>query len=114
MLSIVQEEVSNRFSALPLPRQRTADEVPLRQLFNANLPATELSVCKEILRKLTAIDSASVAAESVRRQLRRPRALGAAGVARIQPVAAACPVGPSTQPALPHLVSLPDCRSTSS
>ena len=91
MLSIVQEEVSNRFSALPLPRQRTADEVPLRQLFNANLPATELSVCKEILRKLTAIDSASVAAESVRRQLRRPRALGAAGVARIQPVAAALP-----------------------
>lgn len=69
MLGVVEEELEERYLALghhaPAPRI-SQDATHLQRLAKANLPPSELSLCKELLRKLTAIDGVRKAAEAVR------------------------------------------------
>lgn len=72
VLDLVAEELEERFASLgPAAAARSTsasqDAALLnRRLFNANLPSAELGLCRELLRKLAAVDGARIAAETVR------------------------------------------------
>lgn len=74
VLELVAEELEERFAALG-PAAAAAGRstshsqeaaVLNRRLYNVNLPSAELGQCRDLLRKLAAIDAARVAAEAVR------------------------------------------------
>jgi hypothetical protein len=69
VLEVVEEELEERYMALgrhaPAPRL-SQDATYLQRLAKANLPPSELSLCKELLRKLVAIDGVRKSAEAVR------------------------------------------------
>lgn len=71
---MLEEELEARFAAAgPLPpgaaaaAARASADAPhvMRRLYQANLPASELGRCRELLRKLAAIDAAREAAAEV-------------------------------------------------
>jgi hypothetical protein len=76
VLEVVEEELEERYAALahhhpPLSaRASQTDAAHMRRLYKANLPTSEMSLCKELLRKLAAIDGAREAAEVVRNRAR--------------------------------------------
>ena len=68
VLEVVEEELEERWAALGRPAGRASQDAPyLRRLHQANLPPAELHLCKDLLRKLAAIDASREAAEGVRR-----------------------------------------------
>lgn len=64
VLGVLEEELDQRHSVLPFPYQ-AQEAVPARRLYNANLVGPELSLAKDLLRKLGAIDAAREVAETV-------------------------------------------------
>lgn len=71
MLEVVEAEVEERFAAVgPLPpgaaaHRASQDAALMRRVYQANLPAVEVARCRDLLRKLAAIDGARQAAEAV-------------------------------------------------
>jgi hypothetical protein len=67
VLEVVEQELEERWAALGRPAARASQDAPyLRRLHQANLPSAELHLCKDLLRKLAAIDDSREAAEGVR------------------------------------------------
>lgn len=75
VLDLVAEELEERFASLgpaaaaAAGRSASASQDAAllnRRLYNVNLPSTELGQCRDLLRKLAAIDGARHAAEAVR------------------------------------------------
>ena len=67
VLEGVEQELEERWAALGRPAARASQDAPyLRRLHQANLPSAELHLCKDLLRKLAAIDDSREAAEGVR------------------------------------------------
>lgn len=67
VLEVLEEELEERYGALGHPAHRASqDNVHLRRLYKASLPSAEMNHCKDLLRKLAAIDHARELAEAVR------------------------------------------------
>lgn len=75
VLELVAEELEERFASLgpaaaaAASRSASASQDAAllhRRLYNVNLPSAELGQCRDLLRKLAAIDGARHTAEAVR------------------------------------------------
>ena len=71
VLGLVEEELGQRFLALPPARQAAGEPLlPPRRVHQAALPTPQLRLCSELLHRLAALDAAREEAKQARRGTR--------------------------------------------